>query len=200
MSHSLSEFAVLAAHARAGDQAALTDLIRCYEPEIRIAARVLLGPALRPYLDSLDIVQSVHGEILDGLTRGRFHLSSPDRLLALTTALVRYKIARHWRRLRRQQRLSGDAGLGDPGALEHLLLARRRSEDDPARAAQIRDQVRHLLARLHPIDRGLIELRLQGFSTAEAARYHRVDGDSLRVRHSRLRHRLEASGVRTDWF
>src|SRR5437868_2367218 len=49
---------------RAGDDAALTRLLQQYEPRLRTAARVLLGPWLRPHLDSLDLVQSVHRELL----------------------------------------------------------------------------------------------------------------------------------------
>src|SRR5437868_10786010 len=42
---------------RSGDEAALTQLLQQYEPRLRTAARVLLGPLLRPSMDSVDLVQ-----------------------------------------------------------------------------------------------------------------------------------------------
>src|SRR5262245_24241491 len=46
------DFTSLMARARGGDRDAADRLIREYEPKVRLVARVLLGPALRPYLDS----------------------------------------------------------------------------------------------------------------------------------------------------
>src|SRR5262245_64988218 len=103
------EFAALLDRARHGDREALGRLARRYEPDVRLVARVRLGRALRPYLDTVDLVQSVHRSLLLGLRRGEFDVSSPEKLVALALALVRCKVARHWRRVRRQARLSGGA-------------------------------------------------------------------------------------------
>ena len=54
------EFSHLLALARGGDSDALARIAEKYEEKLRIVARVHLGPALRPYLDSQDLVQSVH--------------------------------------------------------------------------------------------------------------------------------------------
>ena len=67
MTQAPDEFLALLAKVRAGDQAALAQLARQYEPELRVVARVLVGPLLRPYLDSLDLVQSVHRSLLIGV-------------------------------------------------------------------------------------------------------------------------------------
>src|SRR5258708_25204250 len=104
------DFASVLARARGGDRAALDQLAREYEPKLRLVARVLLGPALRPYLDSVDLVQSVHKSLLLGLRGDKFALDTPDDLLALALTLVRRKVARQWRRLQRQHRLSAGAG------------------------------------------------------------------------------------------
>src|SRR6188508_2597024 len=60
-------FDEILARARTGDEDALTELARQYEPEVRAVARVRLGPALRPYLDTMDLVQSVHRSLMVGL-------------------------------------------------------------------------------------------------------------------------------------
>src|SRR5436189_5502451 len=70
-------FEEILAKARTGDEAALSDLARQYEPEVRAVARVRLGPALRPYLDTMDLVQSVHRRLLVGLRNNMFAFSGP---------------------------------------------------------------------------------------------------------------------------
>lgn len=103
------------------DASALEQLLRRYEPKIRIVARGLLGRALRPYVDSVDLVQSVHRSLMMGIKEQKFYLTSSEQLIALAVTLVRRKIARQWRRMRRQNWLSGgrleEAGFaaGSPG-------------------------------------------------------------------------------------
>src|SRR5690348_16259844 len=104
VSETATSFDDLMSRARGGDGPALAELARQYEPEIRMMARLLLGPALRPYLDSMDLVQSVHRSLLVGLRQGKYEFSGPDRLVALALTMIRRKVARKWRRHRQQQR------------------------------------------------------------------------------------------------
>lgn len=187
MSETETDFATLLARARQGDAAALAELARRYEPEVRLVAHVQLGPALRPHLDSMDLVQSVHRSLMLGLRAGKFDVDSPDRLVALALTLVRRKVARKWRHLRRQQRLSTVPG-GDH--LARTLESLTASDPDPAHAAQANDALRRLCADMDGTERRMIELRLEGHSTAEVARKLGLDADVLRVHLSRLRLRL----------
>jgi RNA polymerase sigma-70 factor (ECF subfamily) len=198
MAEATGDFAALLARARGGDREALAELTRQYEPKVRLVARVLLGPVLRPYLDSLDLVQSVHKSLLFGLRQDRFDLSTPDRLLALVLTLLRRKVARQWRRLQRQRRL--DAGPAATGGLAQVLTSLSSPADDPALAAQFNDQVAHLCAALSATERRLLELRLQGYETAELAVELGLTPVALRVRLTRLRQRLRAAGVFDDWL
>ena len=190
MSGEHGEFAELLSRARAGDQSALDQIVKRYEPEVRIVAHFLLSRDLRPYLDSLDLVQSVHKSLLLGLRSNKFDISSPEKLVALALTMVRRKAARHWRHLQRQQRLDTD----------NLPAALADSEADPARAAQLQDALQHLWNNLDASERRVVELRLEGHSTADAARTLGLDADVLRVRLSRLRQRLRSAGVLTEWL
>src|SRR3954453_8424579 len=98
-------FAVLLSRARRGDAVAVSELCRQYEPRLRVVARVLLGPALRPVLDSMDLVQSVHRSLIVGMREEKFNISTPENLIALALTLLRRKVARQWRRMQRQRRL-----------------------------------------------------------------------------------------------
>jgi RNA polymerase sigma-70 factor (ECF subfamily) len=192
------EFAALVARVRLGDEAALAALLQLYEREVRLAARVLLGRALRSHLDSADLVQSVHHSLMLGLRQDKFVLAGPQQLQALALTMVRRKVARHWRRLRRQQHL-------DPEVLETQAAADSPTapagpQPDPAAEAQYHDTLNYLYGKLDERDRRLVELRLQGYSTAEAARQLGEDADVLRVRLSRLRRRLREGNVLTAWL
>jgi RNA polymerase sigma factor (sigma-70 family) len=192
-----TDFAALLARARQGESGALAELTRRYEPEVRLVAHVQLGPALRPHLDSMDLVQSVHRSLMLGLRAGKFDVGSSDQLVALALTLVRRKVARKWRHLRRQQRLSSGPAGGD---LERTLASLAASGAEPAEAAQIDDALRHVCAGMDETERRVIELRLEGRSTAEVARELGLDADVLRVRLSRLRQRLRSCRVPEEWL
>jgi RNA polymerase sigma-70 factor (ECF subfamily) len=190
------EFTAMIERARGGDAEALTQLTRQYEAEVRMVARAMLGPALRPYLDSLDLVQSVHRSLMGCLQANKLHIATPQNLIGLAVTMVRRKVARQWRRAQRQRRLDG-AHSGDAAG---LLASLATHEANPADVSQLEDAMRQVLGRLEASDRQLVELRLQGYSTAEAARHLGLDADVLRVRLSRLRQRLRSEGVLTDWL
>lgn len=191
-------FHELLARARAGEASALAELVRQCEHEVRIVARVQLGPALRPHLDSIDLVQSVHKSLLLGLRDNRFEIVSPEKLIALALTIVRRKVARKWRQLRRQQQLSHGPSGATP--LPDLLAELQSSEPDPARIAQIEETSRRACAALSHVERRLLELRLQGLSTAAAARELNEDSDVTRVRLSRLRRSLIELGLMSNWL
>jgi RNA polymerase sigma-70 factor (ECF subfamily) len=194
MSDALGDFPELLARARRGDRDAVDQLARQYEAKVRLVARVLLGSALRPYLDSLDLVQSVHRSLMAGLRQQKYDISSPERLISLTLTMLRRKVARHWRHLQRQQRL-------DPAgaALAPLLASLANPLDDPARAAQTRDAVEHLWTHVDESDRDLLERRLQGYNSVEIGAQLGTHPVAVRVRLARLRQRLTESGKFADW-
>lgn len=195
----LPAFADLLARAANGDPTALDELARGYEDKIRIVARVLLGPSLRPYLDSVDLAQSVHKSILIGLRENKFSVEGPDQLVALALTVLRRKAAKQWRHLQRQRRLSGD-GSSRRDNLSNLLSELSPATDDPAQAAQFRDQVEHLCTHLDDVERQILDLRLEGHTPAEIADRIGISRVALRVRLTRLRQRLHASGVASDWL
>jgi RNA polymerase sigma-70 factor (ECF subfamily) len=197
MTQPSGDFLTLVASARAGDNHALTSLIEEYEPKIRVVARAMLGTALQPYLDSADLVQSVHKSLLRGLRGDKFVLSRPEDLLHLTMTLVRRKVARHWRRVRRQQARGGmDSDVG----LAEVLAQLTAPHEDPARAAEFNDQLRALCRHLTSDERRLLEMRLDGHTFPEISRVLGLHPIALRVRMTRLRQRLEANGVFTECF
>ena len=199
MSSPAEDFSGLLERIRQGDAAAMGALIQQYEPEVRRAARMFLGPSLRPYLDSVDIAQSVNFILAQGLRSRKFDITSPEKLVALAVTLVRRRVSRHWRRLRRQDRveMAPDATGVD---LVERLASEAHPSDDPASLAEYHDQLAGVLAELSDIEREVVELRLEGLTTAEVARHLGADPAVLRVRLSRLRQRFHERGFLSDWL
>lgn len=197
MTASLDEFGVLLTRARQGDDVAVSQLVSQYEGIIRRAASGLLGQAMRPYLDSLDLVQSVHRSLLIGLRHDKFDISTPNNLIALALTMVRRKVARHWRKLKHQP----SAQLpGNSNDTSDALSQVPDTTTGPASKVFFSDDMNRLLAELDSTDRQLIELRLQGHSTADVARLLNVDSRFLRVRLGRLRKRLQDQGLLNEWL
>jgi len=191
-------FAALLSRARQRDAAAIDEIAKQYEPRLRLAARVLLGPALRPYLDSMDLVQSVHRSLLVGFRDQKLDVSSPENLIALALTMLRRKVARHWRHLQRQQRLKSGASSMD--LLPQILADLSTPEAGPAETAQFREQVEQLCWQLDATERQVLAMRLDGYTTAEIAQRLNLNHVTLRVRLTRLRERLRTSGVLNDWL
>lgn len=195
----VDDFQDLMNKAREGDSRALERLSAVYEKELRLVARVQLGPALRPYLDSLDLVQTVHRSIMMGLRDHKFEINTPDHLIGLALTMVRRKVARHWRRMQRQQRMSLHDQSGEEQTA-NILTELSSAEGDPAQAVQLRDAIQHLWQHLDEIERKVMTLRMQGLTTVEVAEQLNLDADVLRVRLSRLRQRLRQANVLSEWL
>jgi RNA polymerase sigma-70 factor (ECF subfamily) len=193
-------FADLLTRAARGDPAALDALVAQYETKVRTVARVLLGPALRPYLDSADLAQSVHKSIVTGLRENKFTFAGPDQLVGLALTVLRRKAAKHWRHLQRQRRLSGDGTDRSGDDLPGVLAALSSPGTDPAADAQYRDHLDQLCTHLDDAERRILDLRLDGYTPSEIADKIGVSRVALRVRLTRLRQRLRAAEVVTDWL
>ena len=179
-------FNELVLRCRSGDAQAMAELIELYEADVRIVARARIGVALRPHIDSVDLMQSLHRSVLLGLRNQRFEIETPEQLCALALTIVQRKAARHWRRAVRQQRLSGVLR----GASLHDRLLEIRTQDPSLQQPELDEIFQQLVSQLSTEDQQLLQLRLEGYSTVDAARSLKLDPDVTRARLSRLRKKL----------
>lgn len=189
-------FAELLLQARSGDLLAQTQLCREYEKQVYVVVRVLLGPQLRPHLDSIDLIQSVHRSLLAGLRDKKFEIVSPDHLVALACTMVRRKVARQWRKHRRQLRLPTNTG--DSQMLSETLQSLYCREGKASDQAEYRSSLEKLCESLNSIERQMLERKLEGYTTGEVAEQLGMHPVAIRVRWSRLRDRLASQGVSLD--
>ena len=190
------EFAQLLHHARSGDLLAQSRLCQEYEKKIYIVVRVLLGPQLRPHLDSIDLIQSVHRSLLAGLRDKKFEIATADNLIALACTMVRRKVARQWRKHKRQTRLQ--ANPNDSQMLSETLLGLYGREGEPSEIAGYRSSLEKVCESLNPIERQMLERKLEGYTTGEVAEQLGMHPVAIRVRWSRLRDRLASQEVFLD--
>jgi RNA polymerase sigma-70 factor (ECF subfamily) len=193
-----SEFAELFQRAALGDVAAQESICQQYERHVRIVVGILLGPKLRPHLDTMDLVQSVHRSLLIGIKNDKFSVSSAEKLVSLACTIVRRKVARKWRVLRRQVQ-AARAPAGDPSYISEVLSSIANPHVGPAETAEFDDKLQQLCAQMNEIERIMVEMRLEGYTNAEIAERVQIHPVAIRARWTRLRQRFDAMGILSDW-
>ena len=175
------EFRHLLERVRANDEAAVTELIRRYEPEIRTMVRAWLRPweaRLRKVFDSIDICQSVLAWFFLHDGPKKYDLSQPENLRKLFLVMVRNRVFYHVRRNKKDQRTTPmiDDAVG--------------REVPPDEAASQRELVALITSRLTPEEADLAQRRLEGRTWNEIAAAIGGSADSRRMQLARAAERL----------
>lgn len=150
---------------RAGDQEAAAELVRRYEPAIRLEVRRRLhDPSLYPLAGSMDVCQSVLASFFLRVAVGQYDLEDPGQLLGLLVAMARNKLAGHIRdqqRERRDSRRHADQG--------EERLAECAAGESPQRLAQGKDLLDKVRLALTEEERQLADLRAEGLTWPQVA-------------------------------
>lgn len=155
---------------REGDDRAAEELVRRYEPEIRMEVRGWLrlrDPRLRRVFDSTDICQSVLAQFFVRAAIGEFDLDEPTQLIRLLVGMARNKLSEEVRHHHRQRRDLRRVGSGGPEG-EPIEVAEPRGET-PSQVVSRRELLQMARARLSDEERGLADLRRQGHDWAAVA-------------------------------
>jgi RNA polymerase sigma-70 factor (ECF subfamily) len=159
------ELADLVRRLRAGDARAAEELVRQYEPVIRLEVHVRLrDPRLRRAFDTLDICQSVLGTFFVRAARGQYDLDQPGQLVKVLVAIAHNKLAYHVRKERARRR---DFRRREPinRDYEEALAV----DDWPGRGCEARELEAAFRERLSPEEREVAGLRVQGLEWVEVA-------------------------------
>jgi RNA polymerase sigma factor (sigma-70 family) len=175
------EFRHLLERVRANDEAAVTELIRRYEPEIRTMVRAWLRPweaRLRKVFDSTDICQSVLAWFFLNDGPKKYDLSQPENLRKLFLVMVRNRVYYHVRQNKKDQRTTPmmDDAVG--------------REVPPDEAASQRELMSLIASRLSPEEADLAQRRLEGRTWNEIAAAVGGSADSRRMQLARAAERL----------
>jgi RNA polymerase sigma factor (sigma-70 family) len=181
-----TSFADLLRRVRGGDEEAAAELVRRYEPAIRVAVRVRLTDSrLRRLVDSVDICQSILAQFFVRAASGQFELERADQLLKLLVTMARNHLvnqALKHRAARRDQRRD------HPVAADELALADRAAT--PSQAVANQELLSECRRRLTDEERRIVEQRVQGRAWAEIAADVGDSPDAVRMRFARAMDRV----------
>jgi RNA polymerase sigma-70 factor (ECF subfamily) len=152
---------------KAGDDQAAAELVRKYEPALRLEIRLrLTDPKLRRILEPADLCQSVLKSFFVRAATGQFDLDTPEKLLSLLRTMARNKVATQVRKQQALRRdIRRDVSLNDSSARPVAA-----ADPSPSRLAIGRELVDALRLRLSAEERQIADLRSQGCEWAEIAR------------------------------
>ncbi len=153
--------AELLARYRNGDGAAAEELFARYADRLTRLARSRLSRRLAARVDAEDVLQSAYRSFFRLAGDGEVVSRQSGDLWRLLVRITLRKVCRTARRHRAACR-SIDREQAD---LEEVLSA----APDPADAAALVDELRNVLAPLGPVQRRIVELRLQGHEVDEIA-------------------------------
>jgi RNA polymerase sigma-70 factor (ECF subfamily) len=157
-------FSDLLRRVRSGEAEAAVELVRQFEPTIRIAVRRRLNdPYLNRMFDSMDICQSVLASFFLRAAAGQYELHSPEDLLKLLSSMARKKLAAQARRQRAQSR---DSRRVVEGSEPLETIPQGRTPDSLVANRELLEKCRALLTEE---ERRLVDLRAAGHTWAEIA-------------------------------
>jgi RNA polymerase sigma-70 factor (ECF subfamily) len=149
---------------RLGDPQAAVELVRQFEPVIRVEVRRRLNdPYLNRVFDSCDVCQSVLASFFLRASAGQYQLDDPRDLIKLLLSMARKKVASRARRERTQSRDSRRV-TNDPNVLGSVA-----DGPTPDQLVAGRELLQRFRALLTEDERRLVDLRAQGHTWPEVA-------------------------------
>ena len=174
-------FTSLIQRVRAGEEQAVQELVRDYEPFIRRSIRIRLrDPRLRRVFDSTDICQSVLASFCVRAALGQYDLNEPDQLPKLLHAMARNKLAHQVQKLRAGRR---DYRRDQPIEIAHSEPA--DMNDTPSQIASYRELLAEVRRRLSPEELRIAEMRDRGQDWATIAKHLGGSADGRRMQFAR---------------
>ncbi len=153
---------------RAGDEQAARELFDRYADRLVALARRRLGQRMARRVDAEDVVQSVFRTFFVRAKEGQFTIRADDDLCKLLFRLTMIKSIRQVRHHKAAKRDLGQEVEPNPDAPADVQPIDR--EPDPEAVNAFLDQLEHFLRQLRPEEREILEMRMQGFGTAEIAK------------------------------
>lgn len=166
-----------------GDAGAAEQIMREYEPYLRMVVRRCLPAGLRRKFDSVDVVQSVWVHVWKGLRGVSWQFADREHLRALLVTVTRRRLVsrlRHYRAsLAREDTAARD--------LDGMPAPPGPGPEDIVRAKELWEKV---LGMCPPEQHELLRLRRQGFTMEEIAGRTGMHEGSVRRVFRRLARRL----------
>lgn len=184
----------LIARARAGDDAAIREILGLFEDDVRRMVRSQLPRALRSQFDSMDFAQAVWQSFFEDLKTRSEEFESASHLRGFLKGVARNKVFEQYRRLTRTEKYSL--------AKEERLYVRRGDREvtrelpspgpTPSQTFQAGDRLAKLTAGRPPREVEILTLRHQGMTIEEIAHHIGINERTVRRTIDAARLRMEA--------
>jgi RNA polymerase sigma factor (sigma-70 family) len=158
----------LIARCREGSQDAARVLVDSYVERLLPLARRRISQRLASRVDAEDIVQSVFRTFFSRLKNDKFEIANQDDLFRLLVRITVHKTLRqvaHHKAAKRDPNLETAQGESSQEQLLQILAG----EPTPEEAVTFLDQLEHFMLQMPEMDRKILELRMEGYSTEEIA-------------------------------
>jgi RNA polymerase sigma factor (sigma-70 family) len=157
-----------------GDDAAAAEVFAACEPYLRMVVRRQLPDQLRAKFDSVDVVQSVWADVLDGFRSAGWRFTDAAHLRAFLIKATRNRFIdrfrQHHRALEHERSLEG-------ACPEEAAPA---SDPRPSQVAQAEELWERMLRLCPPEHRDILRLKRQGRPLAEIAAHTGLHPSSVR--------------------
>jgi RNA polymerase sigma-70 factor (ECF subfamily) len=157
-----------------GDVSAAEQVFLAYEPYLRKVVRRQLPPRLRAKFDSVDIVQSVWVDLLEGFRAAGWRFADVAHLRAFLLQATRHRFIDRVRQYQTGVEREQPLARMDP---EQVPVAK---QPRPSEVVQADDLWQKLLALCPPEHQAILRLRRQGHLLAEIAARTGLHVDSVR--------------------
>jgi RNA polymerase sigma-70 factor (ECF subfamily) len=168
-----------------GDDTAAEEVFRTYEPVLRMVVRRQLSGGLRAKFDSIDIVQSVWSDVLQGLREAKWNFRDPAHLRAFLITVTRNRFIDRVRQNRAA--VQGQRSLAETDVQQCAAS----TEPRPSEKVQADDVWQQMLSVCPPAHRELLNLKRQGKSLSEIAQHTGLHPSSVRRILYEIARRLE---------
>lgn len=176
---------------RIGDEQAAQELYDRYVHRLLALARQRMSHKLRRRVDAEDVVQSACRSFFVRAQHGRFTVKQSGDLWRLLVAITLNKLRMQAKLHRRKKRAMGREESVCAGSCYGLAPERIADEPTPDEAAALAEEIELLMADLKPVEREILQLRLQAYTIDEIAEQVGRSERTVRRLLERLRGRYE---------
>jgi RNA polymerase sigma factor (sigma-70 family) len=151
------------------DPKAAEELFRRYSDRLIALARTRLSARVSSRIDPEDVVQSAYRSFFAGAHEGQTPQRSGDvwpLLVAITLNKLHDQVRRHTAAKRAVER---EQNFGSEDSLLGIQPSSLAREPSPVEALSLVDEVEQLMRGLGPLERRMVELRLQGCNLRDIA-------------------------------
>ncbi len=155
---------------QAGDQQAAEELFRRYADRLIALARGRLSVKLAGRVDPEDVVQSAYRSFFADARAARYNVERGGDLWRLLVSITLHKLQDQVDRHTAEKRsIDAERRFGSEDSLIGIRPQMLSRDPSPIEAAILSDEVEQVMRRLQPVERRMLELRLQGYNLEEIA-------------------------------